>query len=1066
MEYKEGRATDKAIKIAQINAQNSRLALQEIRTTLKDHSIDAIAIQEPYNWRREVSGLGITTRVIADAKPFTNRTECNGIKSAIAVPNPNIRTLKLKHICNTHFACAEIATTTIRLYLVSAYMQFSEPISHFIRHLETIIDTLKGQDIIMCIDANATSALWHNLKPAHGRSTERRGDELEDFIAQHRLVVLNRTGNAPTFDNIHGQSNIDVTIATSNAAKKIKNWKVHPHLINSDHSLITFEIENTGFNRRIEKQAITRYNTKRANWELYRKNISLLVQKNQPTSERMVLSAQNYSERIDNIILQAADKAIPKKTKYSKSVPWWNKNLSKLRKNVFDARHRIQRTKDNSARERLLTTYRKIRNTYTTAVRQSKQASWENFVNKEGNRTPWSLIYRLQTKRLNVEQAQSCITNENKHTTTWEETAKALLDTLIPDDNSENEDAWHRKKREFIKEAQGTCDAPPFTTEEISQIVNNLNVNKAPGHDLIEARMIKEAWPSIHNEICTLINHCLEQQTFPDQYKVALIRVILKSDDKDETDAKSYRPISLLPVMGKILEKAIAGRVKTIVNDHPRSSRRQYGFRPGRSTEDAIVEVQRLVKASQHRYVVGMLFDISGAFDNVWWPSILSNLKDRGCPKNIYGLIKSYLSNRRAKISGVSEEVEKTVTKGCPQGSVLGPLFWNLVFDEAIEIAGQNGEEPIAFADDLIVLVSGNSRNEIEIKGNKITQALSDWSKKQKLELSRKKSEMILLKGFLDIKRPPTIKIEDTSLKMKNKVRYLGVHFGTRLNITPHIEHITAKARNLFAGLTKLAREHWGLTTKTIRTIYKGLYLPILCYAAAGWAENLRAHHIKKLRSAQRQPLLAITRAYRTTATDALTILAAEPPIHIVIKERIATYKLRKGIAFSFGNIDYNPETEQQREGRSHQIKHRIQEEVTKQWQTEWDNSEHGKKTRAFFPKIASRYMLKDTEINHHTMQLLSGHGHIRNTLHKHKLSETNLCRCGETDTTEHIIYDCANETTERVQLIAEIRNAGHEWPCTQDKLVHRQIFKHFKKYAEDVMRKREQTEHGHRLSR
>lgn len=215
----------------------------------------------------------------------------------------------------------------------------------------------------------------------------------------------------------------------------------------------------------------------------------------------------------------------------------------------------------------------------------------EKFVKKEeGNGTPWSLIYKLQTKRLNVEQAQSNIYHNNMHTTFWKETANALLNTLIPDDNTKNEGEWHRSIRAYVTDEQDTPDTPPFTTDEITQIVKSLNVNKDPGHDLIEVKMIEEAWPIMQNEICELLNLCLEQRTFPEQYKKALIRVILKNEDKEKSDRKSYRPISLLPVMGKILEKTIAGRIKHIVNDHPRSSQRQYGFRPGRSTEDAIVE--------------------------------------------------------------------------------------------------------------------------------------------------------------------------------------------------------------------------------------------------------------------------------------------------------------------------------------------------------------------------------------------------------------------------------------------------------------------------------------------
>ena len=185
----------------------------------------------------------------------------------------------------------------------------------------------------------------------------------------------------------------------------------------------------------------------------------------------------------------------------------------------------------------------------------------------------------------------------------------------------------------------------------------------------------------------------------------------------------------------------------------------------------------------------------------------------------MYGLVQSYLKERRANIIGAEKTIEKDVTKGCPQGSVLSPLFWNLMFDEAIEIAGRGGNEPIAFADDLIVVVSADLRIGIETKANSVTGARTTWCKQQKLQLSKTKSEMALLKGFLDIRRPPTVKIEDKSMKVNTKVRYLRIHFGTRLNVTPHIEFITAKTRNIFSGFIKLAKAHWGLNTRIIKTM-------------------------------------------------------------------------------------------------------------------------------------------------------------------------------------------------------------------------------------------------------
>ena len=223
----------------------------------------------------------------------------------------------------------------------------------------------------------------------------------------------------------------------------------------------------------------------------------------------------------------------------------------------------------------------------------------------------------------------------------------------------------------------------------------------------------------------------------------------------------------MLPIIEKILEKLIAGRLQALANDHPLSSCRQYGFRPGKSTEDAFFPLNKIVYGINSKYVVGLLFDITGAFDNVWWHSILQSLKKRDCQRNLYGLMQSYLSGRKAEIATAMHKEVKTVTKGCPQGSVLGSFLWNLLFDEIVEALWSEGNEPIAFAGDLIIVIHADNRKDIERKANGVTGTLKEWCRNHKLVLSNKKSEMLLMKGFLDIRRPPTIKIGTSAMKMR-----------------------------------------------------------------------------------------------------------------------------------------------------------------------------------------------------------------------------------------------------------------------------------------------------------
>jgi hypothetical protein len=271
-------------------------------------------------------------------------------------------------------------------------------------------------------------------------------------------------------------------------------------------------------------------------------------------------------------------------------------------------------------------------------------------------------------------------------------------------------------------------------------------------------------------------------------------------------------------------------------------------------------------------HVLAIALVISGAFDNVWWPNVMHGLRRRGCPDNLYRLTRSYFTNRTVQIVGKNEVIVKPITKGCPQVSALGPSFWILIFDDLLDELRTNTTEcePIAYADDIIILVAGNARTQLQKTGQEAVTCVSNWCSREKLALSTEKTEMLLLKGKLVAERPPIIKINGKSIRRRQAIKYVGLHFESGLKINKHIEEITLKARNLFNSLAKVVKARWGLVPAAIRTLYKGLFEPIITYAVAGWCDLLKGKTKTRLLRAQRMVLLQVTKAYRITSTEAL----------------------------------------------------------------------------------------------------------------------------------------------------------------------------------------------------
>jgi hypothetical protein len=173
----------------------------------------------------------------------------------------------------------------------------------------------------------------------------------------------------------------------------------------------------------------------------------------------------------------------------------------------------------------------------------------------------------------------------------------------------------------------------------------------------------------------------------------------------------------------------------------------QFGFRPHKSTTGAAMEAKKFIEPElkNRKVVITTSLDAKGAFDAAWWPNILKDMKDSGCPRNMYYLIQGYVSQRTAIMSINSVSIVRRVTKGCPQGSCCGPGFWNLLYDSLLKLEFSSHSKAIAFADDLIVLTEGESEIGAENYRNLELRKISDWAQNNKLKFNEHKSKVTLM---------------------------------------------------------------------------------------------------------------------------------------------------------------------------------------------------------------------------------------------------------------------------------------------------------------------------------
>ncbi|GJQ69675.1 hypothetical protein Trydic_g2970 [Trypoxylus dichotomus] len=254
------------------------------------------------------------------------------------------------------------------------------------------------------------------------------------------------------------------------------------------------------------------------------------------------------------------------------------------------------------------------------------------------------------------------------YTQNTQETAELLLETFFPDDDAHEDEEVHAAVRARANEPIGNKqDDTPFTRYEVDAAFKSMNAKKAPEPEVFEA----------------LFNKCLELGALPRCWKKQLVRVIPKAEKLDASDVKSYRPISLLPVIGKTLDSLLINRIEYHVFANRYMSDNQYDFRRGRA-----------------EYSAAILLDISGAFDHAWWPQIKNQLSRKDCPR----MASAYFSEHKAVIEEPGLSVSRRVTRGCPQGSRSGPGYWNIVYDSVFQLDLGKGCEIVAFADDTTLL--------------------------------------------------------------------------------------------------------------------------------------------------------------------------------------------------------------------------------------------------------------------------------------------------------------------------------------------------------------------------
>ncbi|KAI5643542.1 reverse transcriptase (RNA-dependent DNA polymerase) domain-containing protein [Phthorimaea operculella] len=356
------------------------------------------------------------------------------------------------------------------------------------------------------------------------------------------------------------------------------------------------------------------------------------------------------------------------------------------------------------------------------------------------------------------------------------------------------------------------CDSSlrlaPFTPDEVIQtLLNRIAPKRSTDIYGISTHLLKNVIVSICIAVCVLFNNCMRLGKYPAALKKVKISPLYKGKGS-KTALKSYRPISLVPVLSKILEAGINRRLISFLSSNQILSDRQYAYRAGRSTTDlareVVIQILRAREAGQQ--VALVCCDLSRAFDTADHELIGQKLQYYGIRGKARNLILSFMQDRVQVVvgdHGHTKSSERVNEIGVPQGSCLSNSLFSLLLNDLPQALAD--AEVYMYADDVAAVVTARSEIELEQKLTKVVKQLMEWFKWNGLALNLDKT--CFMRFNLGGKIPTQLKVkaENINLQQVTNARLLGFELDSALKWDIHIDKLCGRLGQACFALRRLA---------------------------------------------------------------------------------------------------------------------------------------------------------------------------------------------------------------------------------------------------------------------